>query len=163
MEIAQIAKELADNISDDEYEIIYKLHPKEYASWQKDLGEYLRKPNIQIVGDYNHTFYEYLSQADWVVGIYSTVLFKATAFDTKIAILKSSMSINVEKLFQNGYAVLVDGAKELKEAIEKNEEMNNPTDECFTSNSLYSIQHNVDRIIKYYDRKRGKRHVKFSP
>ena len=163
VEIAQIAKELSDSISDDEYEIIYKLHPKEYASWQKDLGEYLRKPNIQVAGDYNHTVYEYLSQADWVVGIYSTVLFEATAFDTKIAILKSSMSINVEKLFQNGHAVLVDGAKELKEAIEKNEEMNNPTDEFFTSNSLYNIQHNVDRIIKYYDRKCGKRHVKFSP
>ena len=162
IEIAQIARQLADSISADEYQIIYKLHPKEYGYWQRDLGEYLRHSNIQVVGDYNNTVYEYLSQADWVVGIYSTVLFEATAFDTKIAILKSSMSMNVEKLFQSGHAILVCGAKELKEAIEKNEEMNNPTDEFFTSNSLYNIQNNVDRIIKYYDRKRGKYHGKFS-
>lgn len=161
-EIAQTARKLADCIDLDKYSIIYKLHPKEYGDWQRELGQYLMHRGITVVGDYNHTVYEYLAAADWVVGSYSTVLYEATAFDIRIAILKTSLYSSVEKLYKNSHAVLVEGVRELKEVIEENAEMNNPTDEFFEMNSLDNIQRNINRIIKYYDRKRGKHYVKFS-
>ena len=156
MEIAQIAKKFSEIISDDEYDVIYKLHPKEYVSWKRDLWKYLNSTNIKVVGDFNHTIYDYLAQADWVVGIYSTVLYEATAFYTNIALLESPMSINVKMLVENGCAVMINGAEDLKKAIETKREMNTPSEEFFVKNSLYNIQDCIDHIITYYSRKRRK-------
>ena len=132
------------------------MHPKEYVSWKRDLWKYLNSTNIKVVGDFNHTIYDYLAQADWVVGIYSTVLYEATAFYTNIALLESPMSINVKKLVENGCAVMINGAEDLKKAIETKREMNTPSEEFFVKNSLYNIQDCIDHIITYYSRKRRK-------
>ena len=41
------------------------------------------------------------------------------------------MSINVKKLVENGCAVMINGAEDLKKAIETKREMNTPSEEFF--------------------------------
>ena len=154
IEIAKMARELAERTTE-EYKIIYKLHPKEYGNWEKSIGVYLKHSNIKVVGDYEHTIYQYLSEADWVVGAYSTVLLEATAFFTKIAIIKSSMSSSVEKLVYSNHAIFVSGIEELINAIKKDAKMDNPTNEYFAEKSIEKIQSNLCRIEKWYAKKQN--------
>ena len=154
IEIAKLARELAERTTE-EYKIIYKLHPKEYGNWEKSIGVYLKHSNIKVVGDYEHTIYQYLSEADWVVGAYSTVLLEATAFFTKIAIIKSSMSSSVEKLVYSNHAIFVSGIEELINAIKKDAKMDNPTNEYFAEKSIEKIQSNLCRIEKWYAKKQN--------
>ena len=153
IEIAKMARKLAERTTE-EYKIIYKLHPKEYGNWEKSIGVYLKHSNIKVVGDYEHTIYQYLSEADWVVGAYSTVLLEATAFFTKIAIIKSSMSSSVEKLVYSNHAIFVSGIEELINAIKKDAKMDNPTNEYFAEKSIEKIQSNLCRIEKWYAKKK---------
>ena len=86
-EIAKFANLVAQKIESNKYQIVFQLHPKEYSCWESTVGKYLVHPNIKVVGSYNHTVYESLAQADWVVGNHSTVLSEAQMFGVKVAVL----------------------------------------------------------------------------
>lgn len=149
IKIAQFANAVAQKIDADKYQIIFQLHPFEYSSWKSTIGKYLIHPNIKVVGSYNHTVYESLAQADWVVGNYSTVLSEAQMFDVKVAVLKLDMYEVVRFLYQNGYALLVDSPEQLIKEIEDDTFQPNREVSLFEKNSLKKMQENINKIINY--------------
>lgn len=148
--IARFANEVAQSLDADKYEVIFQLHPFEYSCWETTIGRYLSHPNIKVVGSFNHTIYESLAQADWVVGNYSTVLTEAQMFDVKVAILKFDMYQIASFLYQNGYAILVDSPEQLIKEIKKDTFQPNREVSLFEKNSLKNMQRNIDSIITKY-------------
>lgn len=91
-EFAIYAKYLVDNLNEEEYNIIFKLHPKcqdRYSEYE-DLKGYT---NIEIVkkGD----IYSLFSKSDMIVSCSSTAIFEALPFNKTIFILKNEISDDV--------------------------------------------------------------------
>lgn len=148
IKIAQFANVVAQKVDADKYEVIFQLHPFEYSCWESTIGRYLTHPNIKVIGSFNHTIYESLAQADWVVGNYSTVLSEAQMFDVKVAILKFDMYQVASFLYQNGFAILVDSPDQLVKEIEEDTFQPNRKVSFFEKNSLEKIQKSIDKIIE---------------
>lgn len=153
IEIAAYASIVADKLDAEKYHIIFKLHPKEYYDWKLTMGKYLHHSNIEVVGNYEYTIYEFLSQADWIIGNYSTVLYEAQMFDVKVAVLKFGQYQIVEYLYENGYAVLVDSPEQLVKVIEKDTFQPNKTISLFEKNSLQKMQESINDIIEQYSKR----------
>ncbi len=148
VKIAQFANAVAQGVDASKYEVIFQLHPFEYSSWEKTIGKYLTHPNIKVIGSFNHTIYESLAQADWVVGNYSTVLSEAQMFNVKVAILKFDMYKVSSYLYKNGYAILVDSPEKLLKEIEEDTFQPNREVSLFEKNSLEKMQQSIDKIIE---------------
>lgn len=149
VEIAQYANTVVQKLNMEKYRVIFQLHPKEYYNWELTLGEYLKHSDIEIAGSFEHTIHETLAQADWVIGNYSTVLYEAQMFDAKTAVLKFGLYRNVEYLYENGYALLINSPEELVKAIEEDTFEPNKSP-LFERNSLEKMQENIDRILNIY-------------
>ena len=149
IEFAKFANSVAQEIDADKYQIIFQLHPFEYSSWKSTIGKYLTHPNIKVVGSYNHTVYESLAQADWVVGNHSTVLSEAQMFGVKVAILKTGLYQVASFLYQNGYAILVDSPEQLIKEVEEATFRPNKEVSLFEKDSLKKMQKSVNKIINY--------------
>lgn len=148
VEIAQYAYHVAKSLDEEKYQIIFKLHPKEYGNWRDIYGNCLNHHNIKIVGDFEKTIYTYLAEADWVIGSYSTVMFEATMFETKIIIVKTGLYINAHPLYDNGYALLVDSYDKLINAITEDIFKKKPEISIFEKNSIYNMINEIDKIIE---------------
>ncbi len=82
--ISQFAGELATLLKDnEEYEIIYKMHPYEIGT----NYECLNKSNIKIVTNKECDLYKLLANCVAQVGIYSTGLYEGLAFNLKTFII----------------------------------------------------------------------------
>ncbi len=148
--IAQYAKAADKVLEPDKYEIVFKLHPKEYDDWRQRYGDIFQYTNIRIVGDFRETIYDYLNKVDFVVGVYSTVLWEATLFDVKIVILKESLYEVMKDLYEDGYAVLVDSPDELIDIVRNNKYMlvKKENNKFFKKNSVENMIQEIERIIK---------------
>jgi len=149
-EIAQWAEVVAGILDKKRYRVIYKLHPIEYGNWKKIYNGCLNNSNIEIVGDDSTTIYDFLREADWVVGLYSTVLFEATMFKCKIAIIQEELSIAAQDLYNNGYAILASSPQKLAEEITEDdfEKKSEFKLQIFERNSIQNMLDWIDRIIR---------------
>lgn len=156
IEIALYANQAAKSLNGEEYRIIFKLHPKEYGNWREIYGNYLNHHNIEVVGDFKQTIYTYLAKADWVIGSYSTVMFEATMFETKIVIIKTGLYTNMHPLYDNGYALLVDSYDQLINVVIEDAFEKNPEISIFEKNSISNMLREIDRIIMEEDKHDGR-------
>lgn len=147
-EIIPYVKAAAETLDNEKYKIVFKLHPSEFDNWRYIYKNSLDHQNIEIVGDNSKTIYNFLAEADWVAGMYSTVLIEATMFDVKIAVLNSSLSINMKELYKNGYAILADSPQRLIEEIMKDKFRKNLDIHIFEPGSINNMLKNIDRIIR---------------
>ena len=154
-EIAKFANIVAQKIDSNKYQIVFQLHPSEYSCWRLTVGQYLKHPNIKVIGSYKHMIYESLAQADWVVGNYSTVLSEAQMFDVKVAVLKLDMYRAARFLYQNGYAILVESPEQLIKEIEEDTFQPNREVSLFEKNSLKKMQEGIDKIIEINEKYRS--------
>lgn len=148
--MSEYAKALDAMLEPEKYEVIFKLHPKEYDDWRQRYGDIFQGTNIKVAGAFNETIYDYLNEVDFVVGIYSTVLWEATMFDVKIMVLKESLYEAMKDLYEDGYAVLVESPSELVSMIKDNkcnlEKKEN--NKFFKRNSVENMIREIDRIIE---------------
>ena len=86
--LAMYASNLADLLKDnDEYHIIYKLHPYELY---KDYP-CLKKDNITVINNLEKDIYYFANMCDIQVGVYSTAIYEAIPFGTTTIIAKGIM------------------------------------------------------------------------
>ena len=151
-EIAEYANIVAKKLDKHKYHIIFQLHPKEYDNWESTLGKYLCHSNIEVTGSFGNTIHETLARADWVIGNYSTVLYEAQMFDTKVVILKFGLYQIVEYLYANKYALLVDSPEQLVKEIEEDTFKPDKSITIFEKNSLEKMQKEIIKIIRQNQR-----------
>lgn len=147
--IAEYAAALDKMLSPEKYEIIFKLHPKEYDDWHQRYGEIFMDSAVKVIGDYKETVHACLRKANWVVGSSSTTLIEATMFDVKIIVLKVGLYEHMKNLYEDGYALLVDSPAMLASVIKDNLfEPKIKQNKFFEKNSIENMLLAIEDIIQ---------------
>lgn len=137
------AEELVNRIDSSKFHVIYKLHPVEYGK------KNCRNTNLEIVGDKTKMVYDYLAQAEWVVGMHSTVLYEATAFDVKIAILNSGFyEDGFRRLIDTKRANLISNVDDFLFIVDRKDINSKAVTDYFESNSMEKVQKAIDKILE---------------
>lgn len=106
------------------FQIIYKLHPGEYARWKTDYP-YLLKiselSNVEIIDNYNQNLYQHFATSGYILGVYSTALYEALAFDCKVIILNLPGIEFVAELIDQNIAKLANNLSDVRYLIEAND------------------------------------------
>lgn len=141
--------DLAERINENEWKIIFKLHPNEYEDWK---DRYTNLPdNVKIIDNNEHDIHYYLSLSTIVAGINSTALFEASFYPVQILILKEESCENMHILLESQRGQLVEGSEELFEKVtELNvEEIRGLTNEqIYRSNAIDNIQNELQNILQ---------------
>lgn len=146
--ISNIIANLADELLDTEYSIVYKYHPNEVSREYKCLD----KSNIIQIRDNSEEIYKYQRNAIAQIGVSSTAIFEGLSFDLPTIILKNPENfIGVEKIlrkFKRGIYFVEDEkqiCKYLKAGLEK------PIKEDICSlwqqNSTDNLKREIENII----------------
>ena len=145
--LLKFTNELAERIDGGKYRIVYKLHPVEYGNWKEAYGSYLLHPNIDVSGDRSKIIYDYFMDAEWVVGMQSTCLYEATAFNVKMAILDSPFKKDYDEFFELGRANLISGVEDFLAIIDRKDINSEASTAWFENNSMEKVQSAIDNII----------------
>ncbi|MBU7594538.1 glycosyltransferase family 2 protein [Metabacillus halosaccharovorans] len=122
----QLAKRLP------EYDVIVKLHPKEKL--ETYVNRYNQLENF-MYADNEIDLFKYFAESEYTIGVFSTAIFEAAAFGSKVILLNLIGVEHFLDLVNEGYFHLVDDADEIKEIIEnkKESEKNFITEQFFSS------------------------------
>ncbi len=138
---------LAKHIDHNKYNIVFKLHPEEYASWRTI---YQNLPNsIKIIDNNEKDIHFYLAQSDFVIGINSTALFEAAAYSCDIYILEEESCQSMNILLKAGRASLVHTEEELFSGIMSNADRKSGDKTSFYEEyAIENINVEIEKIIK---------------
>ncbi len=138
---------LADCIDQDNFEIVFKLHPEEYASWKtvyQDLPEH-----IKVIDHNNKDIHYYLANSDFVAGITSTALFEAAVYPVQIYILAEESWHSMHILLNAGRASLIRDSRELYSGIMNGQNKENIVDcNFYAENAINNINTEIEKIIR---------------
>jgi hypothetical protein len=113
-ELSSLALNMSRESSD--YEIVYKLHPGEYASWgEKYTG--LVNEDVTIVGEEGPSLYRLFAESTAQVGVSSTALYEGLQFDLETFIYECPEAAPLDDLVTRGIAATVSSAEELMAAV----------------------------------------------
>lgn len=147
-DLALFAKNLAKLLP--KYKIIFKAHPAEYKVASSRYSFLNETGNIQVVDYDDINLYEYFSKSEFVVGIYSTALIEALAFNASIIIVKYSGWEYFESLEESEKISFVTDIHEAKNIIEKNKvkvDISTVQNAYFKENSLKCLIKELGRNI----------------
>ncbi|QHE53726.1 hypothetical protein [Pontibacillus sp. HMF3514] len=148
-ELSKIALELSKIINLDNYEIIYKLHPGEYARWKIEYPWLETSNDIQVIDNNKREMHYYFSKSDIQVGVYSTALYEGLGYGLETYVCKIFGYKNMEELYNNNYVNLVESADDLSLYINKLNYYKAQYDTSYfwKDNSLDNIVKEVGAII----------------
>lgn len=110
-ELSQFAASLAEEFPG---EIVYKLHPGEYDSWEASYP-WLREADLRVVADVD--LYDLFARSTAQVGVYSTALYEGLAVGLDTYLLECPGAVQLQPLVDRGYATVVDSPAEFLEAF----------------------------------------------
>lgn len=146
-ELSNLAADLVKRLPSDKYHIIYKLHPEEFTYW-KERYSCLLGSDIEVVGNFERSIYEYFAISDIQVGVYSTAIFEGLGFDLRTFIYRIGYAHTMEELCGQGYAVFVESATELAKLIEDKAAGEKVSQELFWKrNALENMQAEINQYI----------------
>lgn len=89
--------------------VVYRLHPGEFLRWKKeykDLYENRNLENLEISDNNEKNLYEYLFESEYLIGVYSTVIYEALNLELKVGVINLFGAEYVEQLIKEGYIEL---------------------------------------------------------
>lgn len=101
-----------------DFEIVYKLHPGEFARWQEyaPLRKLAEQPNVRIAKEDN--LYELLAGAGYQIGVFSTAVYEGIGFGCRTLLLDLPGVEYMADLVDQGLATLVCDPDDLRAALE---------------------------------------------
>jgi len=115
-QLAEMAAALSKKLGPDLYEVVYKLHPREYHSWRLNYPKEFADANLQI--QTNADLYKLLNQCDVHVGVYSTTIMESLAFGKPLILFKTFGVHHFADLIASGRALLAETVDEMVHAIQ---------------------------------------------
>jgi hypothetical protein len=107
----QLSKIIFEGIQElEEYELVYKLHPGEYGRWRTEYPELMnlsKLSNVRVIENDDENLHHYLSKSRYVIGVYSTAIYEALAFDCQIMVVNLPGIEFVEDLISNDVIKLI--------------------------------------------------------
>ncbi len=113
--LSTLAVELA-KAAGDKVEILYKLHPDEFGRWA-ELYPGLMGGGIKVIDSKDVSIYEYFSDVDAQVGVFSTALYEGIAFDISTYILNIPFAAEFIDFCRDGYGILVENGEQLAQSL----------------------------------------------
>jgi hypothetical protein len=122
-ELSKYAVELSEGYDVD---IISKLHPKEYDSWEQDYP-WLSESDIVCVTE-ETPLYKLFAESTAQIGVYSTALYEGIRFGLQTYILELPGSESMQSLVENDYAELIRSVDDYITYQNKNKKINEGRD-----------------------------------
>lgn len=114
--LSDLAIGLAQKLNQDEYRILYKLHPGEKERYEKEYKK-LEKYGIEVIYNEDNVLYEFFANSEAQVGVYSTAIYEGLRFGLNTYVYKVERSEIMEELCDLGYARYVNNCEELYKYI----------------------------------------------
>lgn len=102
--LSKVAFELASELK--EHNIIYKLHPGEYATWRENypkLVEATSFDNFKVIDNSETPLYKLFAESNYQVGAFSTAIYEGLMFNCKTFIVDVPGVEYLNDLIDNGY------------------------------------------------------------
>ena len=144
-EMSKVAVELSQK-RDFPLKIVYKLHPGEYARWQKEYP-WLVKSGIQVIDDDSIPLYQLFAESKVQVGVNSTAIFEGLNFGSQTILLDLPGVEYMESLIKEQVARVVASPEELAEKIQEGGVPQIQTERFFKPDSLNNIKQATDELL----------------
>jgi hypothetical protein len=131
--------------------IYYKLRPNEYDTWRKNYSsEFQSKDNIIVIDNEDTHLYQYYKRCGYQIGVNSTTIYEGIGHGLITFILKSGWYEEMDTLYNNGLAYLVNNADEIAKIIKnKNFPLDKPNiNDIFVPNSVDNIINGISKEFK---------------
>jgi hypothetical protein len=107
-------------LTNKKYKISIKFHPSEYLGWEKKYPEILKLESqsfIRIINNLNENLHYTLAKTEKVIGVSSTSIYEALAFNCECFILDLSGWEYLENLIEQKLIIKIDNENEVKNKI----------------------------------------------
>jgi UDP-N-acetylglucosamine:LPS N-acetylglucosamine transferase len=119
-DLFKIAVSVANELHD--FEIIFKLHPGEYANWKEkyDSDDNSSKLlNFKIIDNNKENIYSLFTKSNIVIGVYSTAIYEALAFKCKCILVDLPGVEYMESLIDESAVLIADNHTNLIDVIKQ--------------------------------------------
>lgn len=116
--LSKFAYETARNLED--YKIIYKLHPGEYATWRENYESLVKAEkmdNFKVIDKSEPPLYELFAKSEYQVGAFSTAIYEGLSFNCKTFIIDAPGIEYLDALFDKGIVLKVDDSDDMIEKM----------------------------------------------
>ncbi len=146
-EFSEIAAELKRLMP--ELNIIYKLHPREFAGYKEDYPA-LTGSGVEVISDNSVPLYSLFARSSIQVGVESTAIYEGMSFGLSTFIWDIPMAVNLKRLSDLGYAEVFSDARELSELIKKIDHGNTAysVEDFWKSNAFENIVSGIKRAAE---------------
>ncbi|MCF8095434.1 MAG: hypothetical protein K9J79_08770 [Desulfobacteraceae bacterium] len=136
-------------------DIVYKLHPGEYARWKKEYP-WLVDSGIKVIDDDSEPLYRLLAQSKALVGVSSTVVYEGLGMGLRTFLMDLPGIEYMDDLIDSQAATLVFSVDELIQKLHQHPEGDVKTDHFFKPNALENIKNALDEIVEFHSSKVNK-------
>lgn len=145
--LSQLAVELSKR-KDFPFMIVYKLHPGEYARWQKEYP-WLLGAKIRVIDSDDVPLYQLFAESKIQVGLNSTAIYEGLYFGLKTILLDLPGVEYMDRLIEKQIAHLVSSADELVEMIRQPRfaEVDIDTGYFFKPNALNNARKAIKELL----------------
>ena len=147
-QLGEMALGLRRLLDPEQYEIVYKLHPREFDSWRLTYPEGFPAPGIRV--EKATDLYDLLNETDIHVGVYSTVVIESLLFNKPLILVESYGAHYFTHLIEKGRARFARNAEEIAAAVEGFAGSSSaPMDAThyWESDSLRKMRNRIDEIL----------------
>jgi UDP-N-acetylglucosamine:LPS N-acetylglucosamine transferase len=146
-QLFKIAVETAQKLPS--YNIILKLHPKQYNSYEKELTDLtVNKPlNLQIVRENGHSLYQLFAESTWQVGVFSTAIYEGLAWGLNTIICDLPGWEYMKNLIEYGAARLAHETDEILQYITRKDGKKIDATHMFKPNAVKNMVSAVESIF----------------
>ena len=127
-------------------EIVYKLHPGEYARWRKEYP-WLAEADIQVVDDDQIPLYKLFAESRIQVGVNSTALFEGLTFGLQTILLDLPGVEYMDHLVNEQIAWVATRPAELAERIREEAVPQIQTGRFFKPDSLNNMKQAIKELL----------------
>ncbi len=145
-EISKLAVAVADQLGD-EYNIVYKLHPKEF-SYYKERFPWLLTDKLEVVDNNDNHMFKYLAESSIIVCTRTASLQEGIGFGCKVILLDyGDTAINLKNFIEEEHIPLVKTADEVVTIIENNAAGFVSPDGMYEPNAFNNICNYINEVI----------------
>ena len=128
-------------------DIVYKLHPGEYARWKQEYP-WLVNAGVRVIDDESEQLYKLLAQTKVLIGVYSTVVYEGLGMGLRTFLVDLPGIEYMNELIASRAAVKVSSVDELLQQLSQPSQLNVKGDHFFKPNALKNISHALDEIVQ---------------
>jgi hypothetical protein len=144
--MANFAIEL-DKLTGQQYNVVYKLHPREYEGWSENYPQF-EDTEIRVIDTSEIPLYKLFAESIAQIGVSSTAIYEGLAFGLPTYLMDLPGVEYFKDLIDSKIASIVSSPPELMERLEKDEKsIPFDTEHFFQSNAIQNIQSAIRKLL----------------